>query len=204
MIVAHSALSGGLPGGFGADDEILRMSIETLMTVEDFAELATSETEDFELVAGELIPLPGANPTQAKIRQNAERQVAGYLDRNPIGVILAEIDCRIGPETVRRPDLAVFLASRLKDLDRKKIPIPFAPDIAVEVLSPSESAVEVHRKALEYLAAGSREVWQFDHENGEIFVQTDTGVRLLRGEAMLDTPLLPGFSAKVATLLTGF
>ena len=180
------------------------MSTKTPMTVEDFAEMATSETEDFELVEGKLIALPGANPTHAKIRQNAERRVADYFDRNPIGVILAEIDCRTGPETVRRPDLAVFLANRLKDLDRKKVPVPFAPDIAMEVLSPSESAVEVHRKALEYLAAGSREVWQFDHENGEIFVQTDAGVRLLRGEAVLETPLLPGFSAKVTTLLAGF
>lgn len=174
------------------------------MTVEDFAETATSETEDFELVEGESIALPSANATQAKIRQNAERRVADYFDRNPIGVVLAEIDCRIGAETVRRPDLAVFLASRLKDLDRKKVPVPFAPDIAVEVLSPSESAVEVHRKALEYLAAGCREVWQFDHENGEVFVQTDAGLRLLRGEAILETPLLPGFSVKVATLLAGF
>ena len=73
------------------------MSTKKLMTVEDFAEMATSETEDFELVEGELIALPSANPTHAKIRQNAERRVAGYFDRNPIGVILAEIDCRTGP-----------------------------------------------------------------------------------------------------------
>ncbi len=76
--------------------------------------MATSETEDFELVEGESIALPSANATQAKIRQNAERRVADYFDRNPIGVVLAEIDCRIGAETVRRPDLAVFFGQPIE------------------------------------------------------------------------------------------
>jgi Uma2 family endonuclease len=181
------------------------MSTKTLMTVEEFAQMTTSETEDYELVEGEVIPLPSANPVHAKIRQNVERQVAAYFDRNPIGVVFAEVDCRINDETVRRPDVAIFLTSRFKDVDQTKVPVPAAPDIAVEVLSRSESAVEVHRKALEYLSGGSQEVWQFDHENGEVFVQTNSGVRLLRGEGtVLDSPLLFGFSAPIATLLAGF
>ncbi len=180
------------------------MSAKTLMTVEDFAQMTTAETEDFELVEGELVPLSSGNPLHAKIRQNVERRLADYFDAHTVGVILGEVDCRLTEDTVRRPDAAIFLLHRLQGVDRKKIPMPFAPDIAVEVLSPSESAVEVHRKALEYLAAGSQEVWQLDHENGEIFVQTNAGIRLLRGEAALETPLLPGFSATVSGLLAGF
>jgi hypothetical protein len=49
---------------------------------------------------------------------------------------------RPGEETVRRPDLAIFVAGRLDGVDRKKIPLPFAADIAVEVLSPSEIAFD--------------------------------------------------------------
>ena len=180
------------------------MSTKTLMTVEDFAQMTTAETEDFELVEGELIPLSSANPLHAKIRQNVERRLADYFDANTRGVVLGEVDCQLTHETVRRPDAAIFFLNRLQGVDRQKIPMPFAPDIAVEVLSPSESAVAVHRKALEYLAAGSQEVWQLDHENGEIFVQTNAGIRLLRGEAALETPLLPGFSATVSALLAGF
>ncbi len=54
------------------------------MTVEQFAQMTTSETEDYELVEGELVPLPSANPMHAKIRQNVERIVADYLDHTPI------------------------------------------------------------------------------------------------------------------------
>ena len=180
------------------------MSTKTLMTVEDFAQMATAETEDFELVEGVLIALPSANPLHAKIRQNVERRLADYFDANGLGVVLGEVDCQLTHDTVRRPDAAIFFLDRLQGVDRQKIPMPFAPDIAVEVLSPSESAVAVHRKALDYLAAGSQEVWQLDHENGEIFVQTNAGIRLLRGETALETPLLPGFSAAVSALLAGF
>ena len=83
----------------------------------------------------------------------------------------------------------------------RKIPIPFAPDIAVEVLSPSEAAVKVNRKIHQYLDAGSREVWLFDAENGDVFVHSASGIRLLQGKHLLESPLLPGFSVPVAELL---
>ena len=79
--------------------------------------------------------------------------------------------------------------------------MPFPPDIAVEVISPSELAIQVNRKALDYLRAGSQEVWLLDPENGEIFVQKDSGMRLLRGSEVLDSPLLPGFAVTVVELL---
>ena len=179
------------------------MSTQTLMTVDQFAQMRTADTEDYELVEGELIPLSSGNPLRADIRGLLEHLLRSYFDRNRIGRVLSEIDCRLTDETVRRPDVAIFLGDRFKTVDRKKIPVPFAPDIAVEVLSPSESAVDVHRKALEYLTAGSQEVWQLDHENGEVFVQTNSGIRLLRGEDILESPLLPGFSAAVSGLLAG-
>ena len=92
-----------------------------------------------------------------------------YFDQNPGGRVLSEVDCRINQETVRRPDLAIFVAGRLDGVDRNKIQLPFAPDIPVEVLSPSEIALDVNRKVLQYLAGGSQEVWVLDHENREIF-----------------------------------
>jgi Uma2 family endonuclease len=181
------------------------MATAVLMTVEEFARMRTSETEDYELVEGELVPLPSANPTHAQIRGRLEQLLRNYFDQNLAGIVLSEVDCQISKETVRRPDLAIFAAGRLDGVDRNKIPLPFAPDIAVEVLSPPEIAFDVNRKVLQYLAGGSREVWVLDHENREIFIQTDDGIRLLRGsEAVLESPLLPGFSAPISKLLAAF
>ena len=177
------------------------MSTKTLMTVAEFAQLNLEDTEDFELVEGELMPLSSATPLHARICGRLIRELGSYFDRQHLGEALGDVDCQLSSNTVRRPDVAVFLSERLRQIDLKRIPIPFPPDIAVEVLSPSELAVHVNRKALEYLRSGSQEVWLLDPENGEVFVQTDAGMRLLRGSDLIDSPLLPGFTAKVSDLL---
>jgi len=163
----------------------------------------TPEMEDYELVEGELVALPSATPMHAKVRHNVEVLVRSYFERNQPGVVLGEIDCRIADDTVRRPDASIFLRGRSQQIDLNIIPVPFAPDIAVEVLSPSEGAIDVHRKVLDYMAAGSREVWILDHVNGEVFVHTAGGIRLLLGNDVLESPLLTCFAAPVRDLLAG-
>jgi Uma2 family endonuclease len=171
------------------------------MTVEQFAQMQTADTEDYELVDGELIPLSSGTPRHNKIRDLTGHLLWLYFKANPIGEAYAENDCRTGDDTVRRPDVSVFLGERLKQIDQDKIPAPFAPDIAVEVLSASESAVNVRRRIREYLHAGGREVWLLDHQNGEILVHTSDGIRLLQESDVLDSPLLPGFTVAVADLV---
>jgi Uma2 family endonuclease len=176
------------------------MSTATMMTVEQFAQMRTADTEDYELVEGELVPLASGTPLHAKVRRRAERFLEEYFELSPIGDVFSEIDCRLDPVTVRRPDVSVFLGERI-NFELTRAPVPFPPDIAVEILSRSESAIEVNRKALEYLEAGTGEVWLFDNTNAEIFVQTASDIRLLRGNDVLESPLLPGFSHTVTELL---
>ena len=178
------------------------MGITTnLLTAEQFAQLETAEDEHFELIEGELIALSSPTPLHAEICYRMERRVRDYFEHQASGIAFRDIDCLLSSNTVRRPDLSIFLAARAPLIDLKKVPVPFPPDIAVEVISPSELAIQVHRKALDYLRAGSQEVWLLDPENGEIFVQKDAGIRLLRGSEALDSPLLPGFTVSVAELL---
>jgi Uma2 family endonuclease len=124
-----------------------------------------------------------------------------YFTQNPIGQAVAECDCQIAPDEVRRPDLAVFFNERLCQIDPDKIPAPLAPDIAIEVVSPSESAVDLRRKVRDYLRAGSEEVWVVDRSNGEILIHTNSGIRVLQQTDVLQSPLLPGFRAGVADLV---
>jgi Uma2 family endonuclease len=130
-----------------------------------------------------------------------ERLVENYFETNPIGEVLGEVDCRISDDTIRRPDVSIFIGGRIQAIDMEAIPVPFAPDIAVEILSPSESAVNVRRKVREYLRAGSSEVWLVDHSNGEVLVHATAGIRVLQGDDNLESPLLPGFRADVAGLV---
>jgi len=61
------------------------MSTTTLMTAEQFAQMHTGETEDYELVEGELIPLSSATPLHAEVRGQLEHRLRTYFERSPIG-----------------------------------------------------------------------------------------------------------------------
>ncbi len=177
------------------------MSTKALMTAEQFGQMITADTEDYELVEGELIPLSSGTPRHNLICASVMHLMWSYFKGNPIGEAIGWVDCRITDDTVRRPDVSIFLGERVKQIDPDKIPVPFAPDIAVEVLSPSESAVNVRRRVRDYLRAGGQEVWLLDHANGEVLVHTSAGIRVLQGTDVLESPLLPGFSAAVADLV---
>ena len=177
------------------------MSTTALMTVEQYAQTMAAETENYELVDGELIPMPGATLQHNIIRDHLVVLLWIYFKSGVSGIAVSEAACRIAIDTIRIPDLAVFLGEdRLRRLDRRKFPVPYAPDIAIEVLSPSEKAMDVRRKVRDYLGAGSTEVWILDDANAEVIVHTISGMRLFRSEEILESSLLPGFGIAVADL----
>ena len=178
------------------------MSSATLITAEQFARLQTPETEDYELVDGELIRLSSGTPRHDKTRHRIRRLLDDYFDGKRNGDVYGEIDCELSEIKVRRPDLSIFLGERAKQFDVNSIPVPFAPDIAVEVLSPSESAIDVNRKVIDYFTAGTREVWVVDYANSQIFVQNPSEIRVIGAGGTVSSFLLPGFSVPISEILT--
>ena len=177
------------------------MGTQTLITAAQFAQLPPEETEDRELVDGELVALSSANFDHSLIKDFVVTSLRIYLRTNPVAAIGSEIDCELSDAVIRRPDIALFLNATGRTVPRKQVPIPFAPDIAIEVLSPSEAAVDINRKVREYETAGCKEVWVIDKENGEVFLYTADGDRRLRTGAKLTSLLLPGFELPVAEIL---
>ena len=171
------------------------------MTVQQFAQMETPDTEDYELVDGEPVFLPSRTYGHNRLRGLIGHLLWIYFKGNPIGEAVARTDCQTAPDTVRRPDLSIFLGERLQHIDIDTVPVPFAPDIAIEIVSPNETAISVRRKVRDYLGAGSREVWLLDHANTEVLVHTVAAIRVLQGTDVLESPLLPGFAVAVAGLL---
>ena len=178
------------------------MGTKALMTAVQFGQMTTAETEDFELVDGELVAMSRGTIRHKQIRDLLGNLIWNYFLEHRNGQAVSEIDCRLAEDIVRRPDLSIFMGDRLRSVDANSIPAPFAPDIAVEVLSPSESAIDVRRKVRDYLRAGSQEVWLVGSVNGEVIVPLQGQGRVLEGEEVLETALLPGFSVSVAKLLS--
>ncbi len=100
-----------------------------------------------------------------------------------------------------RPDLAVLLHTRWRNLDRRKIPISGSPNIAVEVISPTERPTDSTRKVGTYLKSGVEEVWQILPGTRAVPIYTSqTGTPGLGVDRTLITPLLPGWQISLDEL----
>ncbi|MDA1165858.1 MAG: Uma2 family endonuclease [Planctomycetota bacterium] len=104
------------------------------------------------------------------------------------------------PDTVRAPDVAFVSADRVTDGLPTQF-FPGAPDLAVEVLSPGDTASEVQEKAEAWLNSGCREVWLIDPRRQSATRLTPAENSIVqRSVETLTTDLLPGFSLCVADL----
>jgi Uma2 family endonuclease len=177
------------------------MATKTLLTVEDYMRLPESVgTRDvrYELVEGELITVsPGMLPHNL-VRDNVLVALKDFLATQKLGTVVAEQAFQLSKNTVRVPDVAFVSRGRSLATDR---PIEGAPDLAVEVVSPSNSPREIDRRISDYFAAGCRRVWVVYPEEREVYIRGLAGETRRRGDELLeDAELLPGFSVKVSSL----
>jgi Uma2 family endonuclease len=110
-----------------------------------------------------------------------------------------------GAETGLIPDVGFLVAERHALVPDRTRPIPFAPDLAVEVVSPDQSAAVIAAKARKYLRGETRLVWVVWPQSGHIDIwrqDVQTGpVRTLNFSDTLDgEDVIPGFSYPVAAL----
>lgn len=119
---------------------------------------------------------------------------AGVMCTAETGFILSR-----NPDTVRAPDAAFLLNERVKDLKSTKGFFDGAPDLAVEVISPSEAASDIEAKVIDYLDAGTQLVWLIYPQTQTITVhQAPNAIRKLNvDDALTGAPLLPDFSIDV-------
>jgi Uma2 family endonuclease len=136
------------------------------MTVEELYALP-DDGRHYELVCGLLVsePLPGGR--HGRIAARIAAVLDGHVRGQRIGVVLT---CDTGfilhraPDTMRGPDVAFVRRERYAALEDESKAIPGPPDLAVEVLSPSNGPAEVRAKVADDLAAGALLVWVVDPE----------------------------------------
>lgn len=126
-----------------------------------------------------------------------------FARQHKLGRVTAAETCFVlfknpdGKDTVRCPDAAFISFARAP----QPLPVeqvPFAPDLAIEVISPSNDADEIHSKVLDFLKYGTRLVWVFYPRSRTVVVHTASGSRTLSVDDTLDGgEVLPGFAVLV-------
>jgi Uma2 family endonuclease len=129
----------------------------TTMTAEDLWQMPDDGMKH-ELVRGELRTTPPTGHEHGWLASRIDRRLANHVDEQGLGDVTTEVGCRLPtePETVRAPDVAFIARARVEAAGRSRRYFEGAPDLAVEVVSPSDTSTEVHEKALDWLAAGTR------------------------------------------------
>jgi len=166
------------------------------------AEFDLMDPEDgrFELLNGEVIEMASASGPHNFLAGKLERSLGSWLEANEFGAVIHETEFRIG-ENRFRPDLAIILMDRWQRIGGDKAPLPEPPEIAIEVISPSESASVLEEKIAAYLGAGVREVWELYSSTEHLFIHTSDGIRRLDRDDTIETPVIPGWSMPIRELL---
>src|SRR5262245_21491386 len=98
------------------------MATKTLFTVEQFA--ALQDDKRYELDEGELIEMSSVVPKHQMILLELIGQLLAHLKKTGLGVVLIDVDCKLGENTIRRPDGLFYSAARWAAVDAEKVPIP--------------------------------------------------------------------------------
>src|SRR5437016_5363192 len=175
-----------------------------LMTAEELLQtnLPNKRTE---LVRGRLIVREPAGYNHGRVTMNLTVRLGAYVESAGCGQLVAAetgFTLRRGPDTVRAPDIAFVRRERLPD----PIPVGFpdlAPDLVVEVLSPSDRAGEILAKVADWLSAGTSLVWVVDPERRLARVYRHDGSEtIVPSDGPLDGEhVVPGFSCPLGSIL---
>ena len=158
-----------------------------------------------ELLRGCLVAEPAPGRVHGRTIANIASILKTFVKSTRSGVVYAADTGFVlarDPDTVRGPDVAFVTNERERQAGSGPPYFPGAPDLAIEVLSPSDRVREVLGKVSDYLAAGSRLVWVVDPVREEIQVfRSPFTPRVLAADDSLDgEDVLPGFSVRVSEL----
>lgn len=175
-----------------------------LMTAEELLRLPDSPYRH-ELVKGELITMPLPGEEHGAVIVNIAVPLALYVKRNDLGVVYgADTGFQIerNPDTVLGPDVAFVRKARVKETGISKGYRFGAPDLVVEVVSPSDNMKKVDQKTQRWLSARTRMVWLVDPKTRTVKVYEGSDKVKVLGEAddLTGDPVLPGFQLPVAEI----
>lgn len=159
----------------------------------------------YDLIDGELYQMAPAGQEHGDIQSNTFRAIANFVAANRLGrTYSGETGFRLSgnPDVVVAPEVGFVRADRLAPLGRQKGYLPLVPDLAIEVVSPSDYPKLVQEKVGKYLAAGIPMLVIVDpaRRTLRVFVAGREPFELGEGDILEGGDVLPGFRLPVADI----
>lgn len=174
------------------------------LTYEEYARLTPPDSSIYELHDGQIIKMPTPTPKHQLFSTNLVTEINIFIRPQKLGrVIAAPMDTVFTPNDVLQPDILFLSTDNLHLIGDKKI--EGAPDLVVEILSPSNHAKEMAYKKMIYELAGVREYWLVNLENQTITQYENIEKEFVKRQVLQKTDILQaivlqGFQINVAHL----
>ena len=171
------------------------------LTCEDYAK--TPEGERWELIDGELIEAPSPKEAHQRCQITASSRMLSFSWENELGVVYVEFDVVLSDCDTVRPDIIFVSRDRLNIITEDNV--QGAPDLVVEIRSPSTARQDWTTKRELYARHGVREYWLVDPEAATVAVLLlDDGelkVSGVYGEGdTLEATVIEGFSLALSEI----
>ena len=164
-------------------------------TYAEYKEWELAEGERFELIYGEAYAMSAPNIRHQEILGGLFNQFYNYLIGKPCKVYPSPLDVRLfykedeSDDTVVQPDITVVCDEAKRGYEGCR----GAPDLVIEILSPTNTAIEMERKLKLYQEAGVREYWIVDPENKGLSVYRfqEGAILFYKKDAMVQVGIFP-------------
>ena len=171
-----------------------------LMTAEELIRL--DGPSRYQLVKGELLTMPLAGAQHGAVTMKLSILLGNHVIANNLGTVFAaETGFKLenDPDTVLGPDISFVARDRSGDISAGYYPGP--PDLAVEVVSPSDRRSKVERKAGLWLSLGAKSIWLVHPQRRSVEVWHAGGARrMFSGSEELVDVTVPGFRVPVSEI----
>ena len=173
------------------------------MTVDDLLRWPDADGYRYELVEGVLVRVPGSGVAAAEATVAISVGLHAFVRPRRLGVVTSAAGIFTFPnaETALLPNVGYYVAARRALIVDRTQPMPFAPDLAVEVVSAAQGRDDLAAKARTYLRGGTRLVWVVWPQSAHIDVWRAGGpdtllapaATLHLGDALDGEDIVPGF-----------
>jgi len=175
-----------------------------LMTAEELF-LLEDDGQRHELVKGELLTMSPSSAQHGAVTMHLSVLLAQYVETHGLGTVFAAetgFKLESDPDTVLAPDIAFIHRERVGTIS--EFYHLRAPDLVVEVLSPSDRRGKVEEKTARWLSLGVLVVWLVNPRNRTVDVHCANGDRKLFSEndELTGEPVVPGFRVRVSQIFS--
>ena len=174
-------------------------SVISKLTYDEFQTLPRDGSKRLELIEGEVYMTPSPNTAHQRAVRKLLRALDDFVERGGLGeVFIAPYDIVLSKWTALEPDLLFIRKDRASIVTDANV--QGAPDLVIEILSPSNKVYDRETKLRVYEKAGIPEIWYLDPEDktAEMFGLGGDGQYVLTaklaGNAPIVSKALPGLS----------